>query len=62
MHSLYKINFTLINLGTGFGLMSISVLIADCVLLNFTNKKNLFKRLKELDIQNNNGTNTTDGL
>jgi hypothetical protein len=29
--------------------MSISVLIADCVMLNFTNKKKLFQRLKELD-------------
>jgi hypothetical protein len=29
--------------------MSISVLIADCVLLNFTNKKKIYKKLIELD-------------
>ena len=29
--------------------MSISVLIADCVLLNITNKKKIYKKLIELD-------------
>ena len=29
--------------------MSISVLVADCVLLNLSNKKNIYKKLVELD-------------
>lgn len=39
----------MITIGAGLGLMSISVLVADCVLLNFTQKKKLFHKLKELD-------------
>ena len=39
----------MITIGAGLGLMSLSVLVADCVLLNFTNKKKLYQKLKELD-------------
>lgn len=39
----------MIKIGTGFGLMSISVILADCVMLNFTQKKKLFQKLKEVD-------------
>ena len=33
--------------------MSISVLIADCVLLNFTNKIGVYQKLKKLDCDQN---------
>jgi hypothetical protein len=36
--------------GTGFGLMSLSVLIADCVLLHCTKNKNIYQRIKELEL------------
>ena len=39
----------MISIGAGLSLMSLSVLIADCVLLNFTNKKKIYQKLKELD-------------
>ncbi len=38
-----------VTIGAGIGLMSISVLIADCVLLHFTEKRKFFQRVKELD-------------
>ena len=41
----------MITIGAGFGLMSISVLIADCVMLNFTNKKKLYQKLKSQNIK-----------
>lgn len=31
--------------------MSISILIADCVMLNCTKEKDIFKKMKELDIK-----------
>ena len=34
---------------SGFGLLGLSVLISDCILLNFTQKKKLFKKLKAVD-------------
>ena len=39
----------MITVGAGFGLLGFSVLIADCVLLNFTQKKKLFQKLKAVD-------------
>ncbi len=41
----------MLTIGAGVGLMSISVVIADCVLLNFTQKKKIFQKLKELDVK-----------
>jgi hypothetical protein len=32
-------------------MMSISILIADCVMLNCTKEKDIFKKMKELDIK-----------
>ena len=37
-----------VTLGAGIGLMSISVLIADFVLLHFTDKRKFFQKVKEL--------------
>lgn len=39
----------MITVGAGFGLMGLSVLIADCILLNFTHKRKLFQKLKAID-------------
>jgi hypothetical protein len=39
----------MITIGAGFGLMGFSVIIADCILLNFTEKKKLFQKLKAID-------------
>ena len=39
----------MITIGAGFGLLGLSVLISDCILLNFTQKKKLFKKLKAVD-------------
>jgi hypothetical protein len=33
------------------GMMSISILIADCVMLNCTKEKDVFKKMKELDLK-----------
>lgn len=40
----------MITIGTGVGLMSISVLIADCVMLYCTKDKKTFKRMKSMRI------------
>ena len=42
----------MITIGYGFGLLSLSDLVADAILLNMTEKRKLFKQLKELDAQN----------
>lgn len=39
----------MLTIGAGIGLMSISVILADCVMLNFTKKKKIYKEIKELD-------------
>jgi hypothetical protein len=39
----------MITIGAGFGLLGFSVLIADCILLNFTQKKKMFQKLKAVD-------------
>ena len=41
----------MLTIGAGIGLMSISVLIADCVLLHFTKEKKLFQKMKEIDVK-----------
>jgi hypothetical protein len=41
----------MLTIGAGVGLMSISVIVADCVLLNLTEKKKIFQKLKELDVK-----------
>ncbi len=38
-------------IGSGIGLLSLSVIVADFVLLNFTEKKKLFKKIKEQSIK-----------
>lgn len=40
----------MMTIGTGFGLMSISVLIADCVMLHCTKKRKYFQKVKEIDL------------
>lgn len=40
----------MLTIGAGIGLMSISVILADCVLLNFTKKKRFYQEIKELDV------------
>lgn len=41
----------MMTIGTGFGLMSISVLVADCVMLHCTKERAFFQKMKELDIK-----------
>lgn len=41
----------MLTIGAGFGLMSISVLIADCVMLNCTKDRKFFQKMKELSIR-----------
>lgn len=38
----------MITIGAGIGLLGFSVLIADCILLNFTHNKKIFQKLKEI--------------
>jgi hypothetical protein len=40
----------LLTIGAGLGLMSISVLIADCFLLYCTRKRKIFKQFKRFDL------------
>jgi P2X purinoceptor 4 len=41
----------MLTIGAGFGLMSISVIVADCVMLHCTKEKKLYQKMKELDIK-----------
>jgi uncharacterized membrane protein YhiD involved in acid resistance len=41
----------MLTIGAGFGLMSLSVIIADCVMLHCTKNKSLYQKIKELDIE-----------
>jgi hypothetical protein len=41
----------MLTIGAGFGLMSLSVIIADCVMLHCTKNKSLYQKIKELDIK-----------
>ncbi len=43
----------MLTIGAGFGLMSLSVIIADCVMLHCTKDRNFFKKMKELDLKEN---------
>ncbi|CAF1057371.1 unnamed protein product [Brachionus calyciflorus] len=53
----------MMTIGAGLGLMSISVLIADCVMLHCTKERKYFQKVKELDLNfvdtnhNNNNNN-----
>jgi hypothetical protein len=58
----------ILKIGAGFGLMGVSVLIADCVMLHCTKDRKMFQKMKELDIKetvsilepNNNNNNNVD--
>ena len=58
----------ILKIGAGFGLMGVSVLIADCVMLHCTKDIKMFQKMKELDIKetvsilepNNNNNNNVD--
>ena len=43
----------MLKIGAGLGLMSISVIIADCVMLNMTSprKRQYFRSMKHLDLK-----------
>jgi P2X purinoceptor 4 len=41
----------MLSAGAGIGLMSFSVIIADCVLLHCTKKKKYYQEIKELDVR-----------
>lgn len=43
----------MVKIGAGFGLMGVSVLIADCVMLHCTKDRKMFQKMKELDINEN---------
>jgi len=38
-------------LGSGLGLMGISVVFADCIMRNFSKKKDIFQKMKEVDMK-----------
>lgn len=40
----------MLTIGAGIGLMSISVIVADCVMLHCTKERHFFKKMKELDL------------
>jgi hypothetical protein len=40
----------MLTIGTGFGLMSLSVLIADFVTSHFSQKKDIFKKVKNMNL------------
>lgn len=40
----------LLTIGAGLGLMSLSVVVADCVMLHCTKKKKLYQQVKELEV------------
>ncbi len=42
----------MLTIGAGIGLMSISVLVADCVMLHCTKDRKYFAKMKELDLKN----------
>ena len=41
----------MLTIGAGFGLMSLSVIVADCVMLHCTKNKSLYQKIKELDLK-----------
>jgi len=49
-------------IGAGIGLMGISVIFADCIMMNFTKKKYLFQRFKELDMNEAGKTSNENGV
>lgn len=51
-------------IGSGLGLMGISVVFADCIMRNFSKKKEIFQKMKEIDMKeiakDNDETNKTE--
>jgi hypothetical protein len=49
----------MLKIGAGLGLMSISVIIADCVMLNMTSpkKRQYFRSMKHLDLKSKTNIN-----
>ncbi len=41
----------MLSIGAGLGLMSLSVIVADCVMLNCTRNKRFYQEMKELDAE-----------
>lgn len=41
----------MLTLGAGIGLMSVSVIITDCIMLNCTKEKKLYQKVKELEVK-----------
>jgi hypothetical protein len=46
----------MLTIGAGFGLMSMTVLLADCIMLHCTKNRKVYQQLKELDLNSNNAT------
>ena len=42
----------MLTIGSGLGLLSLATIIADCVLLNLTKKKEFYQQLKLYDYKN----------
>jgi hypothetical protein len=51
-----------VSIGAGIGLMSLSVLVADCFLLHCTKNKDLYQRIKEFDLKEETGNNELEML
>ena len=49
---MFQIDISIFNLGEGFGLMTFSVIIADCIMVHCSHNKKLFQKFKELDMKN----------
>ena len=41
----------MLSIGAGLGLMSLSVIVADCVMLHCTSNKKFYQEIKELDVK-----------
>ena len=48
---LFSIERLVLTIGAGFGLLSISVIIADFVMLHCAKNKSLYQKIKELDLK-----------
>jgi hypothetical protein len=44
----------MLTIGTGLGLMSLSVLIADFVTIHFSQKKEIYKKVKNINLDDSN--------
>jgi len=50
----------MLTIGAGFGLMSISVIVADCVMLHCTKDKKLYQQVKKLKVDESINVDSTD--